>query len=287
MRRLGIVAFRETSVVLVPEGVGTITIRGCAESDPFIFGQLQRGEMFEPHVLAALRALIVPGSVFVDVGANIGLFSVCGGILAGRDGRVLAVEPDLANVRLLRHNLRRNGIAGATIYPVAASDHDGHGTLARSGQNAGDHRLGSRTMRDDAVDVDTRRLDGLVPAVANSTLVVKLDIQGSETAALHGMAGLFAAPSILRVIVEFWPHGLADCGSSASALAHMLDHHFDHLWILWRHRGPQATTVEELVHMSETNLAPDTEMFVDVVALRAADRAGSDAMAALASAPPG
>ncbi len=277
MRRLWRAAFprHDTAGITVP-GVGPLAISGCAAADPFIFGRLQRGEMFEPHILAGLAALIAPGATVIDVGANIGLFTLCAARLAGPQGRVLAVEPEAGNVRLLRRNIRQNGIRHVRVLAAAASRHEGTARLGLSQANAGDHRLASQS-RQAGIAVRTLRLDDLVRE-PRGLLVLKLDIQGSEVAALSGAARLLAGSATVRVLAEFWPHGLVDCGSSADALVSLLEHHFQRFWILWSHCGPLPITPAGLRHAAATNLAPATEMFADIVALRASDTAGIAAM---------
>ena len=51
------------------------------------------------------------GDVFVDVGANIGYFSVLAACLVGEGGQVFAFEPDPDNFRLLRDNVALNGFS--------------------------------------------------------------------------------------------------------------------------------------------------------------------------------
>lgn len=59
-------------------------------------------------------------------------------------------------------------------------------------------------------------------AVASARCVVKVDTQGSEVAVLPGAEGLLRVAEGARLIIEFWPHGLASCGSSAQELVQIL-----------------------------------------------------------------
>ena len=150
-------------------GIGRLTITGRPATDPYIFGRLRQGEMFEPHILAALAAITPAGACVIDVGANIGLFTLCAARLAGPGGRVLALEPEPGNVRLLRRNLARNGARGVRVRRAAASRTDGAAVLGLSELNAGDHRLGSAS-RAGGLTVRTLRLDGLrIPRAARSS----------------------------------------------------------------------------------------------------------------------
>jgi FkbM family methyltransferase len=281
--RLTLGAPRGETVRIDVAGIGPLAITGDPATDPFIFGRLQGGAMFEPHILAALAALITPGATFVDVGANIGLFAICGSRLAGPTGRLVAIEPDPANLRLLRHNLRQNGVRRAQLHACAAGDSAGSAMLCRSAENAGDHRVGSQSQRADLVAVRTDRLDRLVPPGGIAPLVVKIDVQGSEPLVLRGMEGLHDRGAPLRLVAEYWPFGLLDCGGAAEDFVAPLARRFDRFWALWQHCPPVPATPDDLLHMAHTNIAPATRMFTDIVALQATDSAGIAAMNTLSS----
>lgn len=89
-----------------------------------------------------LREWIEPGFTFVDVGANAGAYSFWVLSLAGKGGRVVAVEPDPALARQLRYNVRVNG-AGKRMRVVeaAVSASRGEGTLLLASDNSGENRL--------------------------------------------------------------------------------------------------------------------------------------------------
>jgi FkbM family methyltransferase len=81
-------------------------------------------QFFDPRELEALRAVVKPGFQFVDLGANVGAFSIFVGVLAKGDARILAIEPQGVLVERLRENIALNGLDVA-IAPVAVSDHEG------------------------------------------------------------------------------------------------------------------------------------------------------------------
>ena len=77
--------------------------------------------LWEAHVTGWLHQALGPGDVFVDVGANIGYYTVLGGRLVGKDGRVVAVEAHPGLAQLLRRNVVINGFQErATIWERAA-----------------------------------------------------------------------------------------------------------------------------------------------------------------------
>src|SRR5258708_5878695 len=88
------------------------TARGSFFVDPVShLGEflIREGE-YEPDMTATLRRHLQPGSVFADVGANEGYFSVLGGQIVGPAGRVIAIEPQARLRAVVEENIRLNGL---------------------------------------------------------------------------------------------------------------------------------------------------------------------------------
>lgn len=75
-----------------------------------------------------LRSVPVGGTV-IDVGAHGGYFTVRAAAHVGPRGRVLAIEPEPENLRLLREHIRRNRLRNVTVVPAAASARAGKAHL--------------------------------------------------------------------------------------------------------------------------------------------------------------
>ncbi len=170
---------------------------------------------YEPFETELLTSLIRPGHVVVDIGANIGYYTLVFARAVGPAGHVVAFEPDPDNFRLLAHNLRSNGYRNVTLVPSAVSDRAGSASLFLSAENKGDHRLydshdgrQSRTVSTVTVDEVLARCDGPID-------LVKMDIQGAEAKALEGMRRTLERHPDASLATEFWPIGLARAGSTA------------------------------------------------------------------------
>jgi FkbM family methyltransferase len=170
--------------------------------DQDIGGAIRRERTYEPHVSARLRSLVRPGDTVVDVGANIGWFTLLAARLTGEGGAVHAVEANARNTNLLRRSVQANGFEDVVrIHPVAASDSAGTMVLAP--------QAGSNGIVDDAAWYSVQFDGQLVHALALDDLlaeldrldVVKIDIEGGELRALRGFAGLLG---------RFRPHVLAE-----------------------------------------------------------------------------
>jgi FkbM family methyltransferase len=182
-------------------------------------------EPFESElILRLIRAFGADGTVpiFVDCGANIGWYSV----LAGVNGaKVVAFEPMPANATLLRENHDRNEFPhGASILQRALGDRPGTAELHLSETNQGDHRLhvgkvSDPTKQRRTISVQVARLgDFWNQSKMQRPHIIKIDTQGSEASILRGSRNVWEPRKHLHdvaIVTEFWPYGLARCGSSA------------------------------------------------------------------------
>ena len=87
---------------------------------------------WEMDVVELLQRTLRPGMTFVDIGANVGYFSVLASRLVGGGGEVIAFEPEPRTVSLLRANLWRHQCLNSLIYPVAAHSETGIVRLSRT-----------------------------------------------------------------------------------------------------------------------------------------------------------
>ena len=129
-----------------------------------------------------LRDGLHEGGTFVDIGANIGLYSVALGNSLRASGRVVSIEPNPICVERLRANLRFNDLPTDGVFPVAAGDSPGRGHLIVDH----DDLAVARTVRDaTGGDFEIRTLtDILDQAGVNEIAVLKIDVEGFEMAAL-------------------------------------------------------------------------------------------------------
>lgn len=272
LSRLGL---HRTRTTLDVPGAGSIRLRLHRHPDQAICGPLRQGQLFEPHVLAVLSDLLTPGAACLDVGANLGWFTVIASRLVGPRGRVLALEPDPANLRLLRRNVSLNGCANVTVVAAAAGAGKGRARLYRSNENLGDHRLAIHSDRPDRVEVAVESIDDIVAGRKRSPGpidVVKIDTQGSECAILRGMEATFAASPRLRMILEYWPHGLHQCGSSVEELVRLLVRRPCLLWLLHPQGRAQPVTTDDLLELARTTYTIENEAHSDIVCLAEDDR---------------
>ncbi|WP_419758755.1 FkbM family methyltransferase [Acidisoma sp.] len=167
-------------------------------------GKPVRDDNYEPDVTRLFRSRLQPGMSVVDIGANIGYFTMLAATLVGAQGHVLAVEPNPRNVRLLEASRRANGFDNVTVAQSAAGRETGILILNTSFSNgttsAPPDELGQLLA---AESVSCLRLDSLLDAWTTVDLI-KVDVEGAEYNALLG-----AEATIRRcrpfIISEFSP----------------------------------------------------------------------------------
>jgi FkbM family methyltransferase len=140
-------------------------------------------QSLEARVAQCLRQWITPGSVVVDVGANNGFFTVRFARWVEKQGRVLAIEPEVQNIRLLNRRVQKAGVAAAVeVIEGVAAEKSGMLRLALNPINPADHRIG-----EEGLPVRAWTVDEIVAARGWPTVsLIKIDVQGAEIRVLRG-----------------------------------------------------------------------------------------------------
>ena len=165
--------------------VGDVELLADA-ADAAVTPGLRSGE-YESHLTAAFERYCTPGMTVVDVGANLGYYSLLASKLVGESGRVIALEPNSENCRLLLSSLRLHGTGNVQLVPVAADTATGWAYYSTHvGSNGGlidDRDL----LAHPGVVVPTFRLDDIVDGPVG---FLKMDVEGAEGRVVKGATRL-------------------------------------------------------------------------------------------------
>ncbi len=197
-----------------PESYGPHEVREATRFGARL--QLRPSNYFQWHhyfglhdaVLEVLESLVEPGDQIMDVGANIGLYTLRMAAHAGAAGRVVAVEPNPDAVGLIEHHVRVNQAENVWILGVALGREDGSGRLS----DAGDGDLGKYSLRSmdtgaEGRDIEVRSLDKLFPELPIDRLdLIKVDVEGFEPECLEGARETLERhwPSVVVEVSPFW-----------------------------------------------------------------------------------
>jgi FkbM family methyltransferase len=179
----------------------------CIQKLDTDFGQgIFHTHKYEEHVRRAARENLRPGDVAVDVGANVGVLTFLAAAAVGRQGRVIAVEPNPDNLQLLYRGIVLNDFDNVTVLPYAASNR--RTVFSLTGGTSNTHLIGARTPIEGGHFVQSTILDEALGDLTRLDFV-KMDIEGHEPQALEGFARTIERHRPV-LLVEFNPRCLVD-----------------------------------------------------------------------------
>lgn len=162
---------------------------------------------WESWITKFIVRMVQPGNICIDAGANFGYYSLVMAELAGREGKVLAIEPNSSLCRLLRFTSHVNEY-GFRVIPKAISDQAGEITLSIPVDF-----WGGGTIRPEKVDdhiteerVPMATLDAIVEEEGLPRVdFVKIDCEGVEPMILYGMSRTLEQNPQLKMVMEYSP----------------------------------------------------------------------------------
>ncbi len=201
-------------------------------SDPVVSGALAL-HVFEPSELAFFQEHCRGPLTLVDIGANVGLYTVLAMHQLNADGRIVAFEPHPGSFAFLQKNVSANLDAASTCSRVealnlAAAPERGLQELRLNPENRGDNRLYRGTYQGkieqwECLPVEGRPVDDVLAELGIEQVnFVKIDIQGYEQKAISGFQRTLARSQNVILMSEFWPKGLREAGGDARAYLEML-----------------------------------------------------------------
>jgi FkbM family methyltransferase len=211
----------------------------------------------EPLTSRVLAKTLRSGHVVVDVGANIGYFTLLAASIVGLKGRVHAVECSPDTLAVLENNVRKNNLHNVKVYPVAAAKERGtlnlkcdcnRTLLAPPHANFPIPESGSRTVSVPAVP-----LDEIIQSPAH---FVKIDAEGVDLEVLKGMKRILTENPRISLIVKWAPRLLAEAGKDALELPRWLEEAgFRNIRVLDEQRQ-RHRSLEECVEMVHRGKLP-------------------------------
>jgi FkbM family methyltransferase len=214
---LGYTVWRDA---LLYNGMPLLVVRGTTEGRA-----IMENGVYEADSIRLLERIIAPGMTFVDVGANVGQYSLVASRLVEPGGKIYAIEPTPAVIELLERNVVRNNLTNVQICRLAIIDRNGEADfyLSRARRIGTSSLFENRRSRGGKIRVSCQTLDAFAAAQGLDKIdVVKLDIEGSEYAAIEGAPGVFAGADPPVMFIEFNEYMLRRAGRSCAELYGLL-----------------------------------------------------------------
>ena len=178
-----------------------------------------RGVM-EPGLTKYFCSLIKPGSVVVDVGANVGIYTLLAAKLLQGKGKIYSFEPTPRTYEILRDNVQVNGFLELGIihlHQLAVTDRSGKARLSIFQRDSGHNTLFNDGKADNEIEVATTSLDEIL-AMQEQVDIVKIDAEGAEPLIVRGMRQVIQRNPKIRIVLEFAPVHLLRAGGSPMGL---------------------------------------------------------------------
>jgi FkbM family methyltransferase len=224
------------------------------EDDELISRVLRRQRLWEAASSWFCLRHVRSGEHAINVGANIGYYTLLLSRRVGFQGRVDAFEPEPSNLALLHANLRINDCSNVVVHPLALADVQGDRALYLCPSNRGDHRLGFSPYRD-MIAVAVTTADQCFGAPSARVDFVKIDAQGAEELVLRGMRRLIEHNRRhLTMVLELCPSQLPRMGSTYGSMLTLLDE-MGGRYLLFDRWSPDAVSLREMDRAEVRHLA--------------------------------
>lgn len=171
------------------------------KSDDTVSEELIINKTWESLETEVFKQNIKNGDTVIDLGANLGYYSLIAARIVGEKGKVYAFEPDEENFQILEKNIKANNYKNIIPVKMAVSDKIGNIKLYLSPGNKGDHRIYDQNAGRNTVTIKSTTLDNYFKN--QKVDLIKIDIQGSEMDAIKGAKKIINANKNIKVITEY------------------------------------------------------------------------------------
>ena len=174
------------------------------------------------------KEAVEEADIFVDLGANIGYFTLLAARHMGERGKIYAFEPEPTNYSLLLKNIEVNGYNNIIPVQKAVSNTNGTVRFFLDRVDTGGHTIYQPEGRKEFIEIESVTLDEFFKDKGFHIDVIKMDVEGAEAAALQGMEEIIRENSNLKLFIEFYPQAIRRSGNSPREFARILleDYHF-------------------------------------------------------------
>jgi len=181
-------------------------------------------DSYDPEV-ALLAHFLGPGSCFIDVGAQLGIYTVIGGKLVGNGGMVLSFEPAHPAFGFLQRNIELNGLRNVRAFGAALADQPGTAKLYHH-PDASRNSIGppARGANDPLSfeEVPVQKLDDVLKDLrVDQVDLLKMDVEGAEELVLRG-AEWIVGLCHPKILFEINPSAASALGLSADGAWRLL-----------------------------------------------------------------
>jgi len=166
---------------------------------------LSINKIYEKNETNFIKGSINKGDIVIDIGANIGYYTLMFAKLVGDTGKIYSFEPDPRNFLILEKNIRINGYNNIILEKKAVSNKLGKSTFYVNENSAGSSIHKPNNYAANEIYVDLITLDNYFEVNSIIPDFIKMDIEGHELNALKGMESILQSSDKTKIMIEYSP----------------------------------------------------------------------------------
>lgn len=188
--------------------------------------RLSTNDVFEPYTTEVIKQNISNGDLVMDIGANIGYFTLIMAKGIKENGKVFSFEPEPKNFELLKKNVEINNYSNVILEKKAIGNKTGIAKLYLADRknnifHSGMHRIFRSDLVSqisNPVSINIIKLDDYLQDLKfiKKIRLIKIDVEGAEFDVLKGMSKILDENKGIKIVMEFSSENLEDYGSNPS-----------------------------------------------------------------------
>ena len=204
-----------------------------------------------------IREEIHEGDIVIDVGANIGYYTLIFAQLVGSSGKVFAFEPESKNFEILKKNIEINNYPNIVAEQKIVSDKSGIVKLFIAEHGIVGHRINQQKSSQKFIEVESIILDNYIKKLNldNKINFIKIDVEGSEPKVLEGAKEIMQKSNQLKIFTEFNRESVKEYGVEPKEMIDLLYRNGFKIYLPnYKENKINLTNVNELLTSKETLL---------------------------------
>lgn len=227
------------------------------EDDKYVGQRIALGK-YEPYETELILRQVKKGDVVIDVGANIGYYTILLADKIGPSGKVYAFEPDSKNFEILEKNIEINKLSNVILVKAALSSQKGVKKLYKSAENYGDHRMFGKEKKRENEEVKTVKLDDFLKNKEKKVDFLKIDTQGWEPAVFDGAKEIVEKNKPI-IFFEYSPKSYQAAKLDGDRMIYWLENIYKNIfWIdewLYLYKKLDKKKIDEICKKNKTGYA--------------------------------
>lgn len=176
---------------------------------------------YEPHLVDFLKKSLRPDGVFVDVGANVGVYSLSAARVLSERGQIISIEAHPYTFDFLKRNMSNVQGCNVVLVNAAAGNTSGTASFNYDGGNSGSSHVSNSS--ESSVTVPVKTLDQILDeSCVHKVSYMKIDVEGFEPLVLEGAEATLKRNPCMIIQMEIDARHLRRYGFAPSVLVHLL-----------------------------------------------------------------